>query len=130
MPVFAFPRMAQMAQSPLEVLDFALVINLLPFRQFERLKHFLHFIQSMFELVNDPVYLSDGVRNRGSAMLRLRLLMPRFLSLPALLGVVSPLFRLLPALFNMFSMLLDLLPALLGFFDRGRLGDFCGFRRF
>src|SRR5215472_12045459 len=67
MPRFAFARPVQVTKRALQIMNLALVINLLPLGQFECFKHFLHLIERLFELFNDPIDLLDGIRNRGSA---------------------------------------------------------------
>jgi len=45
MPRLALARTMQLTQGALKTLNFAFVINLLSFREFESLEHFLHFIE-------------------------------------------------------------------------------------
>jgi hypothetical protein len=63
MPRLAFAGPVQVPQRALEILDFALVIDLLPFGKFERFEHFFHLIERVFEFVDDSVHLLDGVRD-------------------------------------------------------------------
>jgi hypothetical protein len=66
MPGFAFAgTVVQLPQGALEVLDFALVFDFLPFGQFQCLEHFFHFVEGVLEFVNDTVHLLDGAGDGG-----------------------------------------------------------------
>ena len=54
----------QLPKSPLERIDLALVLDLLALRQFERLQHHFHFLQSRLQLFDDAVDLVDRVADR------------------------------------------------------------------
>ncbi|HWD91456.1 MAG TPA: hypothetical protein VG938_03820 [Verrucomicrobiae bacterium] len=63
-----------LAQRSLEILNLALIIDLLPFGEFERFEHFLHLIERVFEFLDDSVHLLDGVSDGGSLMRGFRVL--------------------------------------------------------
>jgi hypothetical protein len=61
-------RAVEVAEGALEILDFALVVNFLPFGEFECFEHFFHFIEGVFEFVDDAIYLVDGIGDGGGAV--------------------------------------------------------------
>jgi hypothetical protein len=64
----------QLAERALETLNFALVIDLLSLGELQRLEHFLHFIERMFEFFDDSVDLLDGITDGGHFRSRFRFL--------------------------------------------------------
>src|SRR5205085_9354754 len=75
MPRLVLAGAMQLPQRSLEVLDFPLVIDLLPFGKFQRFEHFFHFFKRMLQLAYNTVDLVDGIGNRGRFSRRLRFLM-------------------------------------------------------
>jgi hypothetical protein len=67
--------MMQLTQRTLEILNLALVVNFLALRQFQRLEHFFHLLERMFQFFDDAVDLVDRVRDGWRFMLRFRLLL-------------------------------------------------------
>jgi hypothetical protein len=63
MPRLIFARTMQVPQRALEILNLAFVIDLLPLGKFESFEHFLHFIQRMFQFLDDTVDLFDRIGN-------------------------------------------------------------------
>ena len=55
----------QLPERALEGFDFALVIDLLPFRQLQGFEDFLHFIERAFQFVDDVVHLFDRPADAG-----------------------------------------------------------------
>jgi hypothetical protein len=63
---FVIAGPVELAQGALEVLNLALVINLLPFGEFECFEDFLHIVKGVFKLLDDAGDLLDGVADGGS----------------------------------------------------------------
>jgi hypothetical protein len=114
MPRVILAGTMQLAQRTLETLNLAFVIDLLALGEFQRLEHFLHFVERMFELLNDAVDRLDRIADGGRLVRRL-LVMPLLLTfvvaarlfprgllamsfLTVLVLVLVPLFMLLPFL--------------------------------
>jgi hypothetical protein len=96
MPWIVFARaVVQLAQRALEILNLPLVINLLALGQFQRLEHFFHLLERMFQFLDDAIDLLDGIRDgRRFVMLR------RFLLLPPLNMFAAPILRAASILFG------------------------------
>jgi hypothetical protein len=78
MPMFVFAGAMQLTQRALKILNFAFVVNFLALGEFQRFEHFLHFIERVFEFVDDPVDLLDRVTDGGRPVRFLLLTMPGF----------------------------------------------------
>jgi hypothetical protein len=75
MPVIVFAGPMELAQRALEILNLALVVDLLALGQFQRFQHLFHFFKRMFQFLNDAVDLVNGLGNRRLLVLLLRLRM-------------------------------------------------------
>jgi hypothetical protein len=109
----------QLAKRALEILNLAFVVDLLSLGEFQRLKHFLHFIQRMFEFLDHAVDLLDCVADGGRLVRRL-LVTPVFATCWFAMG-----FFVVPFLAVLLRVPLFMLLPLLGFFD-GRFRGFSG----
>jgi hypothetical protein len=72
MPVIVFAGPMELTQCALEVLNLALVVDLLAFGQFQRFQHLFHFLEGMFQFLNDTVDLINSLGNRRLFVLLLR----------------------------------------------------------
>ena len=72
-PIFA-PRPMQAPKGPLQRLNLPFVINLLPLGQFQRFQNILHFIERVFQFIDDLIHLLDGLADRSHAGSGLRFL--------------------------------------------------------
>jgi len=75
MPVIVFAGAMELTQCALEILNLALVVDLLAFGEFQRFQNFFHLFERMFQFLDDTVDLVDGLGNRGLFVLLLRLRM-------------------------------------------------------
>lgn len=66
MPLGVVPRAVQSSERAFQFLDLALVINLLPFGQFQSFQHVFHFIERVFQFLDDFVDLLDGLGDGGN----------------------------------------------------------------
>ena len=82
MPI-TLARPVQIPQCALKILNLALIIDLLALSEFERLEHFLHFIERVLQFLDDPVHLLDGIGNGRGLVCRFR----RFVMMMPLLGL-------------------------------------------
>jgi len=123
--MLAFARTVQVPQRALQILNLALIIDLLPLGQFQRFQHFLHLIERMFQLVDDPVHLVDGIRDRGRAMRRFGL--ARLLGLMTFM-TLTPL-RTLFTRFTLFASLTSFMSLVLFRFLHRRWRCFGSLRR-
>ena len=73
MPMIVFARAMKLAQCALEILNLTLVVDFLAFGEFQRFQHFFHLFERMFQFLNDPVDLVDGLGNGRLFILLLRL---------------------------------------------------------
>ena len=90
MPMIVFAGAMKLAQRALEVLNLALVIDLLTLGQLQRFQHFFHFFERMFQLLNDAVDLVNGFGNRRLLVLLLRFgMVPSFSVLVAFVTLRS-----------------------------------------
>jgi len=62
----------QLPERALQGIDLAFVVDLLSLREFEGLQHFLHFIEHVFQFVDDPRDLIDRVSDAGRLRRRWR----------------------------------------------------------
>lgn len=58
----------QLTQRAGEILNLAFVVDFLALREFQRLQHFLHFIERTFQFLDHPIDLVNGVRDGRSAV--------------------------------------------------------------
>ncbi len=61
--------MMQLAQRALQVLNLALIVNLLPLGQLQSLQNLFHLVERVLQFFNDPIDLIDGVRDAGGLWL-------------------------------------------------------------
>ena len=57
----------QLPQSPLQVFNLPLIVNLLPLSKFQRFQHLFHFIQRVLQFLDNRVDLFDGVGDRAGS---------------------------------------------------------------
>jgi hypothetical protein len=65
MPLGVVSRAVQSSKRAFQFLNLALVINLLPFGQFQSFQHVFHFIERAFQFLDDFVDLLDGLGDGG-----------------------------------------------------------------
>jgi hypothetical protein len=75
MPLIVFAGPMELAQRALEILNLALVVDLLALGKFQCFQHLFHFFERMFQFLNDAVDLVNGLGNRRLLVLLLRLRM-------------------------------------------------------
>jgi hypothetical protein len=66
MPRAFFSRAVQSSQGAFQFVNLALVVNLLPLGQLQRFQHIFHFVEGMFQFLDDLVDLFDGLGNGGN----------------------------------------------------------------
>lgn len=59
----AFPRTLNLAQGPSQLIQFPLVLNLLPFDQFERFEEFVKFLHHLFQAFRDAIDILNRFAN-------------------------------------------------------------------
>ena len=69
MPGLYVTGSAELPEGALEALDFALIINFLALGEFQRFEDLFHFIERMFEFLDDAVHLLDSITNGRSLMM-------------------------------------------------------------
>jgi hypothetical protein len=65
MPLEVVSRAVQSSEGAFQFLELAFVINLLPLGQFQSFQHVFHFIERVFQFLDDFVDLLDGRAIRG-----------------------------------------------------------------
>lgn len=96
MPMIVFAGAMDLAQRALEILNLALIVDLLAFGQFQRLEHFFHLFERMFQFLDDAVDLIDGFADRrllvlllGLGMMSLFGMFPTFPTVAAFLAITT-----------------------------------------
>jgi hypothetical protein len=61
----AFPRTLNLAQGPPQLIQFPLVLDLLPFGQFKRFEQFVQFLHHLFQGFRDAIDILNRFANGG-----------------------------------------------------------------